>query len=148
LALEPSTIAARLEALDRYLRLLAEEAKTEAALFINDPRHYGYAERFLQLAIEAVFDIGSHCLAAVGLARPASYGEILPSLVKAQIISESTAVGLTSMAGFRNVLVYDYLAIDHKLVHDFLNSRLESIRRFAAEVAAKADAASDPATSP
>ncbi len=31
--------------------------------FLGDPEHYGSAERFLQLAIEAITDMGNHVVA-------------------------------------------------------------------------------------
>ena len=35
------------------------------------------------------------------------------------------------MAGFRNILVHQYLEIDHRLVYDALQNRLDDFRAFA-----------------
>ncbi len=135
MALDEQVISARLAALDENLRLLAPFAALDPLAFTSDPRNYGAAERFLQLAIESVFDIGSHCIAALRLRRPSTYGDIVPVLAEASIIGEGTAEELKSLAGFRNLLVHDYTRLDRHRIHAFLNSRLDGLRHFAADIA-------------
>lgn len=90
---------------------------------------------FLHLAIESIFDIGTHCISALRLARPATYGDVLPTLADASVITRETAKDLTSLAGFRNLLVHDYSRVDRARVHAFLNTRLNGFRRFAVDIA-------------
>jgi len=135
LAVDEHVIAARLAALDQYLRLLGDFARLELPAFAGDPRNYAAAERFLQLAIESVFDIGTHFIAALGLPRPNRYAEVLPALADAQVIRRETAVELTNLAGFRNLLVHDYMRIERERVHGFLQSRLDGFRHFATDIA-------------
>ncbi len=135
MALDRQTLAARLAALDEYLRFLGEVARLDLPSFTGEPRNYASAERFLQLAIECVFDIGTHCIAALRLPRPARYADILPALATAGVITRETADELSNLAGFRNLLVHDYAQIDRERVHGFLASRLEGFRRFAADIA-------------
>lgn len=136
MALDRQVVGARLAALEEHLRLLVEFGRLDLAAFIGDPRNYGSAERFLQLAIESVFDIGTHCIAALGLPRPDRYAQILPTLAEAGIIRRETARELFNLAGFRNLLVHDYTNVDRERVYAFLNSKLDGFRRFAADVAA------------
>ncbi|MPZ17676.1 MAG: DUF86 domain-containing protein [Luteitalea sp.] len=77
-------MATRLSVLEENLRILAPFGALDLPAFIADPRNYGAAERFLHLAIEAVFDIGTHCIAALGLPRPSTYADIIPALAEAQ----------------------------------------------------------------
>ena len=49
-------IRKRLRNLDEYLRILHSLQAYDYDAFISDPEHYGSAERFLHLAIEAVND--------------------------------------------------------------------------------------------
>lgn len=128
-------VSARLAALDEYLRLLEPLRGLSLEAYTADPRNYGAAERFLQLAIEAVFDIGTHCLAGLGLRRPERYADILPALAEGGVIHQETAEELRNLAGFRNLLVHDYIRIDRGRVHRFLASRLGGLRRFAADIA-------------
>lgn len=134
MAVDIALVRNRLAALEQYLRFLEGKACLETSRFVRDPDLYGSAERFLHLAIEAVFDMGNHCLAGLGLRPPDQYGDILPALAKAGVIQRETADSLFSLAGFRNVLVHDYLTLNHEQVHAFLNTRLDSIRSFARDV--------------
>lgn len=129
-------LASCLAALNEYLAILQPFTAIDVETFTADPRTYGSAERFLQLAIAAVFDMGTHCLAALGLRRPSTYAEILPALAEAGVIRHETAQGLASIAGFRNLLVHDYTRIDRVRVHRFISTRLGSIQAFAADMAA------------
>ena len=135
MALDDQVVAARLAALDQYLRFLAEIARLDLSAFTSDPRNYAAAERFLHLAIESVLDIGTHCIAGLGLPRPATDADILPTLAEAGIVTDETARELPNIAGFRNLLVHDYARIDRARVHVFLNSRLNGFRDFAADIA-------------
>ena len=135
MALDEQVIAARLAALDENLRLLAPFAALDPSTFTSDPRYYGAAERFLQLAIESVFDIGTHGISALGLRRPSTYADIVPTLAEASVISERTAEELKNLAGFRNLLVHDYTRLDRLRVHAFLGARLDGLRHFAADIA-------------
>ena len=135
MALDEQAILSRLAALDENLRLLAPFTELDVTSFTTDPRNYGSAERFLQLAIESVFDIGTHCISALSLRRPATYGEIIPILAEATLISQDTARELTSMAGFRNLLVHDYTRLDRARVHAFIATRLDGLRHFASDIA-------------
>ena len=49
-------IRKRLNKLDEYLFILRGLQKYSFDEFVHDPEHYGSAERFLQLAIEAIMD--------------------------------------------------------------------------------------------
>lgn len=133
---DPRSVGGRLAALEEYLRFLSVMATLDRDAFCNDPRNYGAAERFLQLAIEAVFDIGSHCLSAKGIARPGSYAEILPAMAASAIISSETSGKLTSISGFRNLLVHEYMAVDRGRVHEYINTKLDGLHSFAGEIAA------------
>jgi uncharacterized protein YutE (UPF0331/DUF86 family) len=134
LALDREVVAARLAVLDENLRLLESFARLDLPTYLADPRNYGAAERFLQLSIEAVLDIGTHCISALGLPRPATYGDILPVLAQAGLVTPRTLEELANVAGFRNLLVHDYVRLDRSRVHAFLTTRLGAFRRFAAEI--------------
>lgn len=134
MAIDEQVVRARLAVLEEYLRYLQEAASVDLAAFTADPRTWASAERFLQLAIEAILDIGTHCIAELGLSRPERYADVLPALVDAGIIRPETGHALSSISGFRNLLVHDYMKVDRIRVHKFLNSRLQAFRDFAADV--------------
>lgn len=65
-------VTARLAKVREYVALLKRirGAATEAA-FVKDPLVYGNAERYLQLAIQAVVDISHHVVADMDRSLPA-----------------------------------------------------------------------------
>ncbi len=112
-------------ALLRKIRSLADERR-----FVSDPLIYGNAERYLQLAIQAVLDISHHIVADRNLALPADSRALFDLLARQKVISRSLAIKLTAMAGFRNVLVHEYLEIDRRRVHRALTTELKDFETF------------------
>ena len=117
-------------ALLRRIRRLATEDR-----FIKDPLVYGNAERYLQLAIQAVLDISNHVVADMRLGLPADNKELFALLAGRKVLTRRLAKKLTSMAGFRNILVHDYLDIDRRRVYRALTDELRDFERFISAVA-------------
>lgn len=66
----------RLSRLDEYLAILNKLRRYTFEEFIADPERYGSAERFLQLAIEVLIDLGNHVIADLGLGTVERYSDI------------------------------------------------------------------------
>ncbi|MGI6492910.1 MAG: DUF86 domain-containing protein [Pelotomaculum sp.] len=62
--------------LDNYLSILSQLSNINHNEFINDPRNYGSAERFLQLAIETTLNIGNHIISTYNFEAPKDYSDI------------------------------------------------------------------------
>lgn len=112
-------------ALLRKIRRLAEEQQ-----FVKDPLIYGNAERYLQLAIQAILDISNHIVADRNLDLPANNKELFDLLAKQKVLSASLSKRLVLMAGFRNVLVHEYLEIDRHRVYRALKEDLGDFEKF------------------
>lgn len=119
-----AVVTARLERLREYLKILKQVRQTGISEFKNDPLVHGAAERYLQLAIECLLDIGNHVIADRGLPKPESYSQILPILAREQLIPAATMEQLEGMAAFRNLLVHDYLRLDLERVYQILQEKL------------------------
>ena len=117
-------IRKRLSKLDEYLAILAGLRGYTFEEFVADPEHYGSAERFLQLAIEALTDLGNHVIADLQLGTVDWYSDIPRLLNEAGYIDLETRENWIRMIGFRNVLVHDYLEVDRKLVYEVMQERL------------------------
>lgn len=125
--------------LARYVIILRELAVTPLEEFVDDPRNYGSAERFLQLAIETVLSIGNHVIADSGLAQPGTYAEIIAVLGRVGVLEPELAVELQPMARMRNRLVHHYQDVSPAAVHEILGTRLGDFDRFAAQIVAYAE---------
>lgn len=92
-------------------------------------------ERGFHIAAEALFDAGNHILAGEFADAADEYGQIPVRLAARRVIQPGTATRLRSLAGFRNILVHDYAAIDPQRLIEGLG-RLDDFDAFAADVEA------------
>lgn len=123
----PEVIRKRLNKLDDYLSILYNLRKYSFDDFVSDPEHYGSAERFLHLAIEAILDMGNHVIADMDLGIVNWYSDIPSILAEKGYIDSDQEKNWLQMIGFRNTLVHDYLDIDRSIVYDILQNHLEDI---------------------
>lgn len=122
-------IRKRLNKLDEYLAVLIQLQRYSYNEFVQSPERYGSAERFLQLAIETINDIGNHLVAEMNLGVVNWISDIPSLLGKAGYIDQEMKENWVKMIGFRNVLVHDYLDIDLSLVYDILTNRLKDFEK-------------------
>lgn len=121
--------------LARYVRILRQLADIPLDEFRADPRNFGSAERFLQLAIETTLSIGHHIIAASGFDQPTSYADVFRVLGKEEVLDAEFAAALEPMARMRNRLVHHYEDVEPARVHELLRTHLGDFDRFARAVA-------------
>jgi uncharacterized protein YutE (UPF0331/DUF86 family) len=124
-------VAARLERLREYLAALKTIRRRDLKTFVDDALVHGAAERYLQLTIECVLDIGNHIIADRNLRKPGTYAEIFEVLAENKIITRKLLKELEGMAAFRNILVHDYLRLDRGKVYQLIQTRLKYIEQLA-----------------
>ena len=124
-------LSARIAKIREYVALLRRiRGMADERRFMSDPLIYGNAERYLQLAIQAVLDISHHIVADRNLALPVDSKSLFDLLARQKVVSRSLSVKLASMAGFRNVLVHEYLEIDRRRVYRALTTDLRDFEHF------------------
>lgn len=122
-------IQLRFERIEEYLEILERYHAYTYDEFHNDPERYGSAERFLQLCIEALNDVGNHVVADLKLGSVDWYAEIPERLEAHGYIDKEIKDVWMRMIGFRNALVHAYMDIDRKMVYDIIQGNLDDIRR-------------------
>ncbi len=132
---ETLVVTRRLIKLREYVGLLKTIRCEPRERFTTDPLVYGNAERYLQLAIQCVLDIGNHILADRKLREPEEYRDIVKTLGEHSLISLDLTERLMPLVGLRNILVHDYLDIDRPRLYDALQIELEDLEEFAKQVA-------------
>lgn len=124
-------VSDRLSTLRTNARRLATAVKAGRDRFVAEENLYLKAERCLQLCLQAILDIGTHIIAAESLGRPAGYEDVVPALGGAGIIAPDLVERLAGIAGLRNILVHDYLTVDHGTLFDDLSGGLPDFEAFA-----------------
>jgi uncharacterized protein YutE (UPF0331/DUF86 family) len=127
----PDVIQKRLNKVEEYLRILEGLRHYSQEEFLSNPERYGSAERFLQLAIEAIDDIGNHLIADQNLGTVDSASDIPRLLHEKSFFCEELQDTWIRMIGFRNILVHDYLDIDRQTVYGVLQNNLKDIQAIA-----------------
>jgi len=127
---DETAISAKMGRLNQYLKYLHELRKSSPEEFREDFRISGATERYLQVAIECIIDIGNEIISSLQLRRPTRYRDIPHILSEAKIIPKDFAETIASMISFRNLLVHDYAEIDLELVYEFLQKRLQDFETF------------------
>lgn len=125
----------RLKLLRSYMKKLSRfEHLTKEDLLANEDRRV-MIERYFQLSCEVVLDI-ANLLNAEFRFRPANDAkESIIILGEEGVLKKEFANQFAPMAGFRNILVHDYIAIDYAKVADYLNNRLRDFEIFIKAVA-------------
>jgi uncharacterized protein YutE (UPF0331/DUF86 family) len=124
-------VEARLGKIREYVALLRKiRSLADETAFVRDPLVYGNAERYLQLAIQGVLDVSNHIVADMESRLPADNKELFERLAARKILPVRLSRKLTAMAGFRNILVHEYLEIDRHRVYEALGKDLADFDRF------------------
>ena len=124
------TIERRLLRLEQFLRKLRELSKVNLDEYLKNEAAQDRAERNLQLAAQICIDIASHVIADQGYRAPYSYGDIFTVLQEEGLLPQELAGTMRQIAGFRNILVHDYLEIDPKIVYESLK-KIDDFKKFA-----------------
>ena len=126
---DAAVIRRHLLALDAALQRLRRYAGLPLDAFKADADAQWAAERGLQLCAQNVLDIATHMAASAGREAP-DYVTAIDLLGELEIVPAEFARRFRAVAGFRNILVHGYLALDVSRVHTLLNSGLDDFVEF------------------
>jgi len=133
----------RLDALHGYLTKLRAFRDADEAEFVREPALHDLAERYLHLAVEAALDLANHWIADRTLPTPDANHDTFTVLERAGELTPDLAEPLRGWAGFRNILVHEYLDIDHAIAYRAIRDELGDLERLAVWAAGKLDAGSE-----
>ena len=127
-------VLARIDKIRECITKLNRLRSSDEEAFLNDEPACDSAERNIQIAIQAVIDIGNHLVADKDLGTPKDYKDIFRMLAQHGLIPEQLSAKLISMTGLRNVLVHDYLQVDRRMIYSILTAELAGFEEFIAAV--------------
>jgi uncharacterized protein YutE (UPF0331/DUF86 family) len=131
---DKASVLARLKALETYLAELDHYAGYSAEEMTDDFVKYRAVQHSLQLAAQVIVDIASHIITADFSSRAQEYREMITELGRVGVLEPEFAQRLAPLAGFRNILVHDYLQVDPVIVHDLLVHGRDNLREFGKQI--------------
>jgi uncharacterized protein YutE (UPF0331/DUF86 family)/predicted nucleotidyltransferase len=129
------------ELAQRYLKqareavtILRDLARSEREEFTGDYHLFGLAERYLQIAIDSCLRLCYVLVSALGLRRPEGFHELLSIIAAQHIIPQTLAYRLEVLTDFRDALVHDPTTLDHDLLYDHIQHRLDDVVNFTSAI--------------
>ncbi len=113
----------------RELRTLARPAA-----IATDLREERFAAYTLQIAVQAALDVASHIVSDDRLGEPDTNRQLFDLLARAGWLSAEITDTMHKMAGFRNVVVHGYQALDRAILADVVANRLGDLLDFVAAI--------------
>lgn len=97
--------------------------------FKSDFRNIDSAERNLEIAIQALIDVGTYIVAYLKLGTPMRYRDVPDLLFREGLIQEKEYILFRDIIGFRHVLVHLYADINVEKVYQILTEKLDDLQR-------------------
>lgn len=133
MALRDNSVRIRLQRLEEVISTL-EKLRQEVVEPRTDQLGMWAVERGLQLGAEIIMDIGNHILSAHYGISPADHKDVVLQLARQGVLSQSVAARLGGLAGFRNILVHDYIRLDPEKVLEAFDRAPKDFSEFALEI--------------
>ncbi|MEJ8778234.1 DUF86 domain-containing protein [Pseudogracilibacillus sp. ICA-222130] len=108
---------------------IAQETKS----FANDIEKLGL-ERVVHVVIESILDVGNMMIDGFIMRDPGSYHDIIDILVDEKVIPAEEEAAYKAVIDLRQMLVQDYLAIDHAHVEKTFFEQLPVLKMFSTHI--------------
>lgn len=135
LMLDKKIVLKHLGELEDCIKQLDSHSNCSVDQLLKDYDLRWAVERGLHLAIQNVLDISEHILVSLGSVALDDYTAIIDQMGIKEVIPQDFARRIRGMAGFRNILVHDYIKMDTKRLHSHLQNDLKDFKQFAKYIA-------------
>jgi uncharacterized protein YutE (UPF0331/DUF86 family) len=117
---EFSGIERRLDELSERLARLEPLRDKPLQEFDQDVYPRDIVERNLEIAAQSCLDVSHRIIAMENARKPTDYYEAILIMGELGVLLADFTRRLAPIAGFRNILVHEYLSVDWKLVYENL----------------------------
>lgn len=114
-----------------HIDTLLNEAKT--ASFSTNIEKLGL-ERLVHLVIESILDVGNMMIDGFIMRDPGSYHDIIDILTDEKVIPTDEGDNYKAVIDLRQMLVQNYLAVDHEEVKDVLFANIDVLEQFSPKI--------------
>lgn len=129
--IDTTLIRKKLGELETYILTLERLRSYSLKELLEDRAKAWSVEHGLQIAVQTVIDTGNNILAALGEHEIEDYVDVIDKLGEQDVIPKAFSQAIRGMAGFRNILVHEYAAVDLEKVYHVLQNQLDDFRQFA-----------------
>ena len=130
---DPSVVRRHLAALREALANLRRHSGSTPEMLRADMDLRWTVEHGLQLCAQNTIDIATHLATTAGLDAP-DYASAIDRLTGMKVLPAAFGARFRRIAGLRNVLVHDYIAVDLEVVARILDENLDDFEEFARRV--------------
>jgi len=123
-------LSRKLSQLREYLVALRNAEDITWNKYKEDLRARAFVERYLQLCIEKIIDIGNHFVSFHRWREPEGYRDLFQVLYENDVIPIEHLATFQNMVSFRNLLVHRYEKTDNEVVFGIFKERLEDFDLF------------------
>lgn len=132
--LDPTVVHRHLAAIDEAVQILRRHQGRPVSLLRADREKRWIVEHGLQLCSQNALDVATHIVASRGRDVP-DYATAIDGLAELGILAPDFAQRFRQIAGFRNLIVHGYMAVDVDALQRLLDQRLDDFVVFARQVA-------------
>jgi uncharacterized protein YutE (UPF0331/DUF86 family) len=129
MTVEYSGIERRLDELSERLTRLKPLANRDRSEFDQDPYLRDIVERNLEVASQCVIDICHRLISLEKGRKPGDYYEAILLMGELNILPSEFARHLAPIAGFRNILVHQYISVNWDIVYRNLK-QIDDLKKF------------------
>lgn len=131
---DEEVIRERLKALDQYSTELRKYQDLTLKELMSELGELWKIEHGLQLVAECILDIGNHIITEYRLGHPKVYRDIIQLLGDNKVIPSKFAQEMEGIAGFRNILIHEYMKVDISKVYQYLQKGPDQFEKFAQHI--------------
>ncbi len=91
-------------------------------------------ERLAHIVIESIIDVGNLMIDGFIMRDPGSYHDIIDILVDEKVLPEEDKNSYKSIIDLRQMIVQDYLSIDHEVIKTTLFTHSDVLKKFSDHV--------------
>jgi len=111
-------VKARIDRFWMAVKRLHEICGVALTIFVSDKNLVDAGERNLQVAIEAVVDVGEALIASMGWMTPKSYRNVGRILIENGVIGKTLGETFEKAIKLRNILIHNYIYLAPENVYD------------------------------
>lgn len=115
-----------------YIDLLWTEV-TNKEVFSSSLEKLGL-ERITHVIIESMLDVGNHMIDGFIMRDPGSYHDIIDILIDERVIPAEHESSYKRLIDLRQMIVQDYLSIEHERIKDVLFTNKEVLKQFSTHI--------------